>query len=210
MSAVMLLEPQSVSAAMSNSDVSYAFDGSSSTEQRCHSSDSELIDASDQEIQLDSDSVENASSSRGCSQSQVQPVRQLQPKPKARRPVHMRDEVENGVRVKVIPCPKEQFRRRLQQTNRLRNDFFVPNRAQFMLDFLRKHGHRIVKEKHTPKRRFSTTLQLVQHALSSRSKVIMHRLRTELHLHVERRNSVHQLYTDAFPPRQGCVCVSSL
>ena len=50
MSAVMLLEPESVSAAMSNSDVSYAFDGSSSTEQRCHSSDSELIDAFEQEL----------------------------------------------------------------------------------------------------------------------------------------------------------------
>ena len=50
MSAVMLLEPQSVSAAMSNSDVSYAFDGSSSTEQHCHSSDSELIGASDRAL----------------------------------------------------------------------------------------------------------------------------------------------------------------
>ena len=126
MSAVMLLEPQSVSAAMSNSDVSYAFDGSSSTEQRCHSSDSELIGASDQELQPDSDSVENASSSRGCSQSQVEPVRQLQPKPKARRRLRMIDDDENGVRVKVTPCPKEQFRRRLQHTNRLGDDFFVP------------------------------------------------------------------------------------
>ena len=117
------------------------------------------------------------------------------------------DEDENGVRVKVIPCPKEQFRRRLQQTNWLGDDFFVPNRAQLMLDCLRKHGDRIVKEKHAPKRRFSTTLQLVHHVFSSRSKVIMHWPRTALHFHVERRNSVHQLYTDVFPPTVGvCVC----
>ena len=51
------------------------------------------------------------------------------------RRLRMIDEDENGVRVKVTPCPKEQLRRRLQQTNRLGDDFFMPNRAQLLFDF---------------------------------------------------------------------------
>ena len=146
------LEPQIPSAAMSSSEVSSALDGSSTTEQSCHSSDSELISVSDHDLQPDSDSIEDVSSNRVCSQSYVEPVRQLQPKPKARHRLRMIDEDENGVRVKVTPCPKEQLRRRLQQTNRLGDDFFLPNRAQLMLDFLQIHGDRLVKEKHAPKR----------------------------------------------------------
>ena len=132
MIAAFMLQPQSVSAAMSSSDVSCEFDGRSATEQKCHSSDSELIDASDHELQPDSNSIEDASSNPVRLQSYAEPVRQPQPKPKARLRLRMIDEDENGVRVKVIPCPKEQFRRRLQQTNRLGEDFFVPNRAQLM------------------------------------------------------------------------------
>ena len=40
-----------------------------------------------------------------------------------------------------------------------------------------------------------------------RFRVIMLQPQTALHFHLERRDSVHQLYTDVFPPRQGCVCV---
>ena len=129
MIAAFMLQPQSVSAAMSSSDAGCEFDGSSATEQQCHSSDSELIDASDHELQPDSDSVEDFSSNPVRLQSYAEPIRQPQPKPKARRRLRMIDEDENGVRVKVIPCPREQFCRRLQQTNRLGEYFFVPNRA---------------------------------------------------------------------------------
>ena len=68
------LEPQIPSAAMPSSDVSSALDGSSTTEQSCHSSDSELISDSDHDLQPDSDSVEDVSSNRLCSQSCVEPV----------------------------------------------------------------------------------------------------------------------------------------
>ena len=105
----------------------------------------ELISDSDHDLQPDSDSIDDVSSNRLCSQSRVEPAREPQPKPKSRRRLRMTDEDENGVRVKVIPCSKEQLRRRLQQTNRLGDDFFMPNRAQLMLDFLKKHGDRLVK-----------------------------------------------------------------
>ena len=108
MIAAFRLQPQSVSAAMSSSD-GCEFEGSSATEQQCHSSDSELIYASDHELQPDSDSVEDFSSNPVRLQSYAEPIRQPQPKPKARRRLRMIDEDENGVRVKVIPCPREQF-----------------------------------------------------------------------------------------------------
>ena len=43
--------------------------------------------------------------------------------------------------------------------------------------------------------------------VTAQFRVIMLRPQTALHFHVERWDSVHQLYTDVFPPRQGCVCV---
>ena len=58
-----------------------------------------------------------------------------------------------------------QFRRRMQQTRTLCDDFFIPNRAQLMLDFLKKHGDSLVKEKPGPKKSFSSTLKLVQYVL---------------------------------------------
>ena len=38
-----------------------------------------------------------------------------------------------------------------------------------MLSFLKKHGDRVVQETRGPKRRFSSTLQLVQHVLKKNS-----------------------------------------
>ena len=75
------------------------------------------------------------------------------------------DEDSDGVRLKIIPCVKEQFRRRMEATKVLEDDFYVPNRAQLMLDFLQKHGDRVVKETPGPKKRFRSTLKLVQHVL---------------------------------------------
>ena len=80
----------------------------------------------------------------------------------------MMDEDSDGVRVKIIPCVKQQFRRRMEATRVLDDDFYVPNRAQLMLNFLQKHGDRIVQETPGP-RRFPNTLQLVQHVLQKSS-----------------------------------------
>ena len=79
------------------------------------------------------------------------------------------DEDSDGVRVKITPCVKQQFRRRMEATKALTDDFCMPNRAQLMLSFLQKHGGRIVQETPGPKRRFPNTLQLVQHALQKSS-----------------------------------------
>ena len=60
------------------------------------------------------------------------------------------DEHADGVRIKILPCPKEQLRRRLRETQVLGDDFYVPNRAQLMLKFLQQHGDRLTKEKPGP------------------------------------------------------------
>ena len=64
------------------------------------------------------------------------------------------DEDANGVRIKILPCPKEQFSRRMRETQALGDDFYMPNRAQLMLKFLQQHGDRLTKEKPGPKKRF--------------------------------------------------------
>ena len=86
-----------------------------------------------------------------------------------KRRLRMMDEDSDGVRVKIIPCVKQQFRRRVEATRVLNDDFYVPNRAQLMLNFLQKHGDRIVQETPGPRRRFPNTLQLVQHVLQKSS-----------------------------------------
>ena len=93
----------------------------------------------------------------------------IEESPKKRR-LRMIDEDSDGVRVKIIPRVKQQFRRRMEATKVLNDDFYVPNRAaQLMLNFLQKHGDRIVQETPGPRRRFPNTLQLVQHALQKSS-----------------------------------------
>ena len=77
----------------------------------------------------------------------------------------MMDEDSDGVRIKVIPCVKEHFR----PTKVWEDDFYMPNRAQRMLNFLQKHGDRVVKETSGPKKRFPSTLKLVQHVLQKSS-----------------------------------------
>ena len=61
-----------------------------------------------------------------------------------KRRLRMMDEDSDGVRIKIIPCVEQQFRRRMEATKVLNDDFYVPNRAQLMLSFSQKHGGRIV------------------------------------------------------------------
>ena len=82
-----------------------------------------------------------------------------------KRKFRMLDE-DNGVRIKIIPCQKKLFQTRLTETHKLGDDFFIPNRAQLMLNFLKRHGNKLAKEKSGPTRRFPTTLALVQHAIN--------------------------------------------
>ena len=64
------------------------------------------------------------------------------------------DEDSDGVRIKVIPCVQEQFRQRIAATKVLENDFCMPNRVQLMLNFLQKHGDRVVKGNIRPQEMF--------------------------------------------------------
>ena len=82
-----------------------------------------------------------------------------------KRRLRMMDEDSDGVRIKIIPCAKEQFRRRMEATRVLEHDFYFPNRAQLMLEFLQKHGDRVVKETSGPKKHLRSTLELVQYVL---------------------------------------------
>ena len=68
----------------------------------------------------------------------------------------MMDEDSDGVRIKIIPCVKQLFRQQIAATKVLDD---VPNRAQLMLNFLRKHGDRIVQETPGRKKRFPSTLK---------------------------------------------------
>ena len=70
---------------------------------------------------------------------------------------------------KVIPDFKKQFRARMAATQQLQDDFYIPNRAQLMLNFLKKHGDRVGQETRGPRHCFSSTLQLVQYVLKKNS-----------------------------------------
>ena len=102
----------------------------------------------------------------GHSEMTKQPEEQPQ---KTRKRLRMLDEDGDGVRIKVIPDLRKQFRARMTATQQLQDDFYIPNRAQLMLNFLKKHGDRVVQETRGRKRRFSSTLQLVQHVLKKNS-----------------------------------------
>ena len=127
--------------------------------------------SSDNECVLDSAEFDGASSIGSCKshperkghpEMTKQPEEQPQ---KTKKRLRMLDEDADGVRVKVIPDFRKQFRARMTATQQLQHDFYIPNRAQLMLNFLMKHGDRVVQETRGPKRRFFSTLQLVQHVL---------------------------------------------
>ena len=77
-----------------------------------------------------------------------------------KRRLRMMDEDSDGVRIKIIPCAKEQFRRRMEATRVLEDDFYSPNRASSLL-----HGDRVVKATSGPKKHFRSTLKRVQYVL---------------------------------------------
>ena len=127
------------------------------------------VSASDQDLLPDSASIDSTVSSEASSHrcDSPEPPKTLV---RQKRRLCMIDEDKDGVRIKVVPSFKQKFRRQMQQTNRLRDDFFLPNRAQLVLNFLKKHGDQLVKEKPRPKKRFASTLRLVQHVLKQKKK----------------------------------------
>ena len=116
------------------------------------------VSASDQDLLPDSASIDSTVSSEASSHRCDSPE---SPKPLVRqkRRLRMIDEDKDGVRIKVVPSFKQKFRRQMPQTNRLQDDFFLPNRAQLVLNFLKKHGDQLVKEKPGPMKRFASTLR---------------------------------------------------
>ena len=112
----------------------------------------------------------------------------------------MTDEDSDGVRVKIIPCVKQQFRRRMEATKVLNDDFYVPNRAQLMLSFLQKHGDRIVQETPGRRRCFPTRFSLF--SMPCRNLQVID-------------SGCSQTCQDDneesdFPSEKGCVCVYTL
>ena len=75
--------------------------------------------------------------------------------------------LDGSKKFRLKSCRKEVFLRRLHATKDLDDDFYIPNRAKLVLDFLRNHGDRMVKERNGPRQSFSSTLALVQHVMQS-------------------------------------------
>ena len=87
---------------------------------------------------------------------------------KKRKFPRLGENLDGSVRPRLIikQCRKQVFLRRLKATKDLDENFYIPNRAKLILDFLRSHGDRMVKEKNGPKQSFPSTLSLVQHVMS--------------------------------------------
>ena len=94
------------------------------------------VSASDQDLLPDSASIGSAISSEA---SGGRCALHEPPKTPVRQKHRLRNRRgQDGVRIKVIPSFKQKFRRQTQQTNHLQDDFFLPNRAQLVLNFLKK------------------------------------------------------------------------
>ena len=130
---------------------------------------------SDNEYALDSaefDGVSNIGSCKSYEENKGHPeMTELteEQSQKTKKCLRMLDEEADGLRIKMIPDFKNQFRARMIATQQLQDDFYIPNRAQLMLNFLKQHGDRVVQEIRGPKYRFSNTLQLVQYLLKKNS-----------------------------------------
>ena len=66
--------------------------------------------------------------------------------------------------LETVPCPCKQFTNQLAATRDLDDTFYIPRRAELILQILKRHGHHSFSTK--PRPRFRTALQLVQHVLS--------------------------------------------
>ena len=89
----------------------------------------------------------------------------------------------------------------MEATKVLNDDFYVPNRAQLMLNFLQKHGDRIVQETPGPKRRFPIRLPACSACLAEifRSSTVI----AVRHVRTIIRNQI-------FPSKEEvCMCVCS-
>ena len=138
-----------------------------SSDIECNSESVHIDRISDQVSQPNSDELCASSPSSGTAEQVRTPpkIEVAHQAPAKKHRLRMMDEDADGVRVKILPCPKEQLRRRLRVTQVLGDDFDVPNRAQLMLKFLQQHGDRSTKEKPGPKKCFSSTLKLVQYVM---------------------------------------------
>ena len=112
------------------------------------------------------DMSKTATSPKHSGQSSEPPVR------KKRRFARLGENLDGSKKFRLIvkSCRKKVFLRRLHATKDLGDDFYIPNRAKLILDFLRQHGDRLVKERNGPKQSFPSTLTLVQHVMDASKK----------------------------------------
>ena len=112
------------------------------------------------------DTSRNTTSQNHSGQPSEPPVR------KKRRFARLGENLDGSKKFRLIvkSCRKKVFLRRLHATKDLGDDFYIPNRAKLILDFLRQHGDRLVKERNGPKRSFPSTLTLVQHVMDASKK----------------------------------------
>ena len=116
-----------------------------SSDYACNSEDLQASGKSEKVDDLDPDSAEllNSSSqefgpsSPAGTDSKTEKCqgRTSTEEPSKKRKLRMMDDDSDGVRVKIVPCVKQQFRRNMEATRILDDDFYVPNRAQLMLKF---------------------------------------------------------------------------
>ena len=129
-------------------DLTSAYTGSAdicSSDYACNSEDIQVSRNSEKDDDPDPDSAEllsNCDHESSTSQpagpsSQTATCQEQTPieESSKKRKLRMMDEDSDGVRVKIVPCVKQQFRRRMEATRVLNDDFYVPNRAQLMLNF---------------------------------------------------------------------------
>ena len=105
-----------------------------------------------------------------CQDSVAEPIQdQLQSVTKKRRCPRLGENLYGSRKFRLIvkSCRKKVFLRRLQANKDLDDDFYIPNRAKLILDFLKSHGDRMVRERNGPRQSFSSTLALVQHVMTS-------------------------------------------
>ena len=112
------------------------------------------------------DMSKTATSPKHSGQSSEPPVR------KKRRFARLGENLDGSKKFRLIvkSCRKKVFLRRLHATKDLGDDFYIPHRAKLILDFLRQHGDRLVKERNGPKQSFPSTVTLVQHVMDASKK----------------------------------------
>ena len=113
--------------------------------------------------------VQSASSSSEAAISTQSGQKQAPPVAKKRRFARLGENLDGSKKFRLIvkSCRKKVLLCRLHATKDLDDDFYIPNRAKLILEFLKHHGDRMVKERNGPRQFFSSTLALVQHVMQS-------------------------------------------